>query len=406
MNDDDEKLKAERERIRIASLKTRKKKKDEEEKIREENRKLKREKIELSTTLQQLEIVAEELQALLEDRQADLSKNEALEQELREYQKFSTACLLILQELKNDDEFKNERKQSFEETLVEVVRYAGEMSNLQIERILAESLDTPWKKLNINSSIPYLCESVKGKYRLLSDGTCEWRVDMAIPKVSAKEFTTKYRNYWEDPRPLMRIFKRLNGSWFNGLNENTNIDKLAEFGDTRLLRINTDPETSWAFVINYSDCHSSPKSTLLPNSLDDLPTFALNEKESKPISLNSSSSVRHYNNIGLVTCLTGTRATVIIDDSRAKEKNLCCFKGRFFESFKVWDENLDGISNTELRGHGARGVIIVSSSSDFSKQMFGDKGIHSLIDFHTDSITPIYQFLIDLLARTCGLFKQ
>ena len=116
------------------------------------------------------------------------------------------------------------------------------MSSLQIERILAEYLDTPWKKLNIHSSIPYLSESVKAKYRLLSDGTCEWRVDMAIPKVSAKEFTTKYRNYWED---LMRIFKRLNRSWFNGLNENTNVDKLAEFfGDTRLLRINTDPETS------------------------------------------------------------------------------------------------------------------------------------------------------------------
>jgi len=426
---DDEKLQKERERIRIASQKTRQKRREEEQILRTENEKMKRERQSLATTLSDLERTIELLQEQLKEKDETLSENEQLSKELEQYRSFGSACVLFAEQFSSVDVDPGSEDLS-RRMLSQVTKSGGEMSDLHSERILAESLgdDPRWRSLSFEGGVPLLSTFVKGRFRLLDDGTCEWQFNIVAPwqKDHARVFSQRYRAFWEDPRPLLSIFKSSKTSWFGNIDEST-VEHLATEGNASLQRIrNSDNDKSWVFVLTHADGVKVAKSTLLPESPENMPFFALDTESQQALKATSnnsgasSSSVASNSpkpgggkpqsstssptvsgRVGVVECWSGTRASLMLDSSCiAKGEN--CVRGKFVESFRAWNEDIQS-SDPRVAGPGVRGILISSMTQEFAQQTFGETGFNALFNFENNTVANPYQAFIDFLAISMGI---
>ena len=405
--DKEEKLRKERERIRIASQKTRQKRREEEITLRTENEQMKRERSSLISTLKDLEETLERLQARIAEKDEAHSENELLNWELQQYREFGTACVMIGEQFSVDQREPSSEVDLQKDILQQVTKSGGEMSDLQAERVLSQSLedDGRWKPLLFDTLIEQLHSCAQGRYRVNEDGSCDWQFSFCVPHQQnrAAFFAEKYRNLWHDPRPMMSIFGR-SGPWFYRMEDNV-VEQLSSYGNTKLQRIkHGGSDQSWVFVLTAKDADNVARSTLIPSSAQLSPLLSYDRHSQKEAQQKNSSSatppVVETSRVGLVECWTGTRASIMLDSSLSSRGN--CVKGKFLESFRVWNEEIYS-SDERIAGPGIRGVCIMSATSDFAKETFGDQGFGMLFSFEENKVAIAYQTFIDFIACSMGL---
>jgi hypothetical protein len=395
----EEKLQKERARIRIASQKTRQKRREEERNLRTENEQMKRERLALLSKLEELEETLNRLQEQLEDKDEERSENEQLCRELQHYKDFGSACVMIGDQFELGDE-------QFSEALIEerileqMTSTGGEMADLQAERILAEALNSggKWHPLAFDTHIHQVASCVQGRYRIHDDGSCEWQFSICVPvrQYNARYFADKYRALWHDPRPMISIFGQ-SGGWCRNI-QSSRVEELASSGPARLQRIQVESSQSWVFVLTAQDGIPVARSVLVPSSPLLLPRFAIEEPTATKGS--STPAPPETNRIGLVNCWTGTRASIMLDSSTSERES--CVKGKFLESFRAWDDELHH-SDPQVSGRCVRAVLVLSASHDFAIETFGDQGFNAIIDFKNHRIAPAYQNFINFIAMSMGL---
>lgn len=392
----EERIRKERERIRIASQKTRLKKRLEEQTLRHENEQMKRERVTLLSTLEELEQTLARLQEQLADKSESRSENEKLSRELQYYKEFGAACALIgqefdLQETQISDSLVRKR------LLEQMTKSGGEMAYLQAERILSDAMiaNSHWHNLDLDAHVKQLSSCVRGRYRIIEDGSGEWQFHICIPTSTyeAKFFAEKYTALWHDPRALISIFSQ-SGGWSRNIIE-SKVEQLTSVGDTRLQRIRIQSEQSWMFVLTEQNGVPFARSLLVPSSPVLVPPIAL-EDYNVTFGNNRDAYKR-----GLVDCWMGTRASIMLDSSLEMREN--CVKGKFFEAFRIWNDELASKEPTAPPIKCVKAILAVSASRDFAIETFGEQGFAAVFDMTSHKVAPAYRNFINFLASYVGI---
>lgn len=403
-----EKLERLKRSCRESAKRSRSKRKDEYERLKTDNEHLRAERLSFDEEIGRLELAVKEMaeeresEDYIVDQMKEANDESNLRSRLREeleiYRAFASACVQAKEFV-----VETSPKDHYENLIKNMITSGEQLAHMNVERLIAESVN--WKLLKFKSSHEELNKNLTVRYQVGEGNALELRYDFAVERRKSiiKAMSKAYLNFWSKPEITTQLLESklgLASFWMKKADNPISVE-IAKSANATLYRVeSTALNLEWAFIIGARE-DDKPKSIVEPEALlvPGLLGVAGSSLSNTPVD-----ELR-----GLVKCHSGARSTILLDSQSLTKKD--CVRGRFVEGFRFWVQEPEmaeeaassssaaGFADSEMGV--IRGVIVVSASDDFARTVFGDSmGLKMMVNFSTESISPIYQHLIDYLWST------